>query len=97
MMLWLLIAVSVLVLMLAPLRRAFLGGGAWRFTIPLIVSLVVGYVVGSFLVGFGLPPYALLLGPLAAVLVVAPALRAWLDENLGPRNDRDGGERGNRT
>ena len=94
-MLWFLIGVGVLVLVLAPLRRAFFG--AWRFTVPLVVSLGVGFVVGSFLVGFGLPPYAMLLGPAAAVLVVAPALRDWLGENLGPRNGRGGGERGSGT
>lgn len=90
-MFWLMIFAAALVLLLAPLRRAFLGNGAWRFTIPLVVSLVAGAVVGAFLVGFGLPPYALLLGPVAAVLVVAPALRAWLGENVGPRNEGGGG------
>jgi hypothetical protein len=73
-------------LILAPLRRAFFG--AWRFTVPLVVSLGVGFVVGAFLVGFGLPAYVMLLSPVAAVLVVAPALRTWLGENLG-----DGGKR----
>jgi len=29
--------------------------------------------------------------------VVAPALRAWLNENLGPRNGGGGGERGDGT
>jgi len=85
-MLWLLILASVLVLLIAPLRQGFIAN--WRFTVPLVVSLAVGFVVGSFLLGFGLPPYVLLLGPAAAVLVVAPALRAWLGENLG-----DGGKR----
>jgi hypothetical protein len=94
---WLLILASALVLLLAPLRRALLGNGAWRFTVPLVASLAVGFAVGSFLVGFGLPPYVLLLGPAAAVLVVAPALRAWLDENLGSRNGKSGGEPGDGT
>jgi len=96
-MIWLLIFATLLVLLVAPLRRAFFGNGAWRFTVPLVVSLGVGFVVGAFLVGFGLPPYVLLLGPAAAVLVVAPALRAWLGENLGPRNGRGGGEGGSGT
>jgi len=96
-MFWLMILAAALVLLLAPLRRAFLGNGAWRFTVPLVVSLVAGAVVGAFLIGFGLPPYVLLLGPAAAVLVVAPALRAWLDENLGPRNGKSGGESGDGT
>jgi hypothetical protein len=96
-MLWWAVVGLAVVLLLAPLRRALLGNGAWRFTVPLVASLAVGFAVGSFLVGFGLPPYALLLAPVAAVLVVAPALRAWLDENLGARNGKSGGEPGDGT
>ena len=90
-MLWFLVRISLLVFVLAPVRRA------WRFTVPLVVSLGIGFVVGSFLVKFGLPPYVVLLGPAAAVLVVAPALREWLGENLDPRDGRGGGGRGNGT
>ena len=93
-MLWFLVGIGVL-LVLAPLRRAFFG--AWRFTVPLVVSLGIGFVLGAFLVRFGLPPYVVLLGPAAAVLVVAPALREWLGENLDPRDGRGGGGRGNGT
>jgi len=96
-MLWFLAGMGVLVLVLAPLRRAFFGNGAWRFTVPLVVSLGIGFVLGSLLIRFGLPPYVMLLGPAAAVLVVAPALREWLGENLGPRDGRGGGGRGNGT
>ena len=84
-MLWLISIVAIL-LLAGPLRRVFFG--AWRFTIPLVVSIVVGLDVGAFLVGFGLPPYVILMSPVAAVLVVMPAIRAWLNENIG-----DGGRR----
>jgi hypothetical protein len=91
-MLWWVLLGLVVVLLFAPLRKAFFG--SWRSTVPLVVSLIVGVEVGSFLVGFGLPPYVLLLAPVAAVLVVAPALRAWLSQNISPENEKGGRDPG---
>ena len=60
-MLWLLILASVLVLLIAPLRRGFFAN--WRFTIPAVAALIGGLVLTCFLVVFGAPAWTMISAP----------------------------------
>jgi len=93
-MFWLLVVVSVLVLLIAPLRKGFFTH--WRFTIPAAGALVGGLMFAGFLVSFGVPAWAMLILPPLLALHIGAACKAWLDQNLGPRNEQGGQEHGRR-
>jgi hypothetical protein len=58
-MFWLAIGILTLVLLIAPLRRAFLG--AWRITVPLVVGALGGLLLAEYVVAkLGFPPWIVL-------------------------------------
>jgi hypothetical protein len=66
-MFWLAIAILTVVLLIAPLRRAFLG--AWRVTVPLVVGALGGLLLVEYLVAArGFPRW---------VVLFAVPLLAW--------------------
>jgi hypothetical protein len=81
-MFWIPIAAVLLVVLIAPIRNAFFG--AWRFMLPAIGGLVGGLLFTSFLVGFGVPAWAMLVLPPLLAFSCGAAGKAWLDQNFGP-------------
>jgi hypothetical protein len=85
-MLWLLVLIPLLVLGVAPLRRAFLT--AWRFTFPAALGFLGGAVLSAFLVGFGVPALVMLILPPLLALQMGAFGKAWFDQNFGPSKDQ---------
>ena len=83
-MLWL-IVIFLLILVIAPIRQRFFG--AWRFTIPAVAGLVVGFVLAAFLVSFGLPAWTMLFLPFVMAMGLGSEGKRWFDENLGAPKD----------
>lgn len=67
-MFWMALVVLTVVLLIAPLRRAFLG--AWRVTVPLVVGGLAGLLLTAHVVAnLGFPPWI--------VLFAVPLLAVW--------------------
>jgi len=83
-MLWWAVMGLVVVLLLAPLRRAFFGARAWRFTVPVTIAVFVTILLLGAFGSFGLPCWA------ALVLIILIALemgfegKRLMDQNFGP-------------
>jgi len=83
---WLLM-VGLTIVLVAPLRRAFFC--SWRFTVPAVAALLGGLVFTAWLVGFGIPGWAMLFLPPVMALGVGAGAKQWLDQNLGPPRDNN--------
>lgn len=85
-MLWLLILASVAVLLLlAPLRRAYFA--AWRFTIPVTIAVFITIVLLGVFGSFGLPCWAVLILLVLIGLEMGFEGKRLLDQNFGPSRD----------
>jgi hypothetical protein len=84
-MLWWAVLGLVVVLLLAPLRRAFFA--AWRFTVPVTIAVFVTILLLGAFGSFGLPCWV------ALVLIILIALemgfegKRLLDQNFSPPRD----------
>jgi len=84
-MFWLAIGILTVVLLIAPLRRAFLG--AWRVTVPLVVGGLGGLLLAEYVVAnLGFPPWIVLF----AVPLLASAAFGAFGEMLGMGTRRPG-------
>jgi len=73
---WLILLI-ILALFLGPLRRPFFSN--WRYTIPLIIGALAGFVLSALFVSFGGPPLMMLFGPVIGIFIIAPALKDGFD------------------
>lgn len=89
-MFWLAIAILTLVLLVAPLRRAFLR--AWPITVPLVVGGLGGLLLAEYVVAnLGFPPWIVLFAvPLLAVWAIGAFAQLLA---LGVRRPGDGDSR----
>ena len=81
----LLIIAGIIVLVLAPLRRAFFA--AWRVTIPLVIGIVAGLWFIGFVANLGGPGWIVLFVAFILVMEVAVTGKEWLEEHFGHRKD----------
>ena len=85
---WLLILASVAVLLLAPLRRAYLS--AWRFTVPVTIAIFATIMLLGVFGSFGLPCWVVLVLIILIALEMGFEGKRLLDENFSPpRAPRD--------
>ncbi|MBE3097822.1 MAG: hypothetical protein IMZ44_11945 [Planctomycetes bacterium] len=84
MFLWLAIGLTV-VLLIAPLRRAFLA--AWRFTVPATIALLITFLLLGVFGSFGLPCWAVLVLLVLIGLEMGFEGKRLLDQNFGPSRD----------
>lgn len=81
----LLIIAGIIVLVLAPLRRAFFA--AWRVTIPLVIGLAVALWFMGFVGNLGGPGWIVLFTAFILAMEVAVTGKEWLEEHFGRRKD----------
>jgi len=81
----LLIIAGIIVLVFAPLRRAFFA--AWRVTIPLVIGLVAGLWFIGFVGHMGAPGWIVLFAALWLALRIVVEGKEWLDEHFGSHKD----------
>jgi energy-converting hydrogenase Eha subunit A len=84
-MLWWAILGLAVVLLLAPLRRAFLT--AWRFTVPVTIAVFVTILLLGVFGSFGLPCWAVLVLIILIALEMGFEEKRLLDENFSPPRD----------
>ena len=83
----LLITGILLVLFVEPLRRAFLGNGAWRLTLPLLVGALIGYAYAANAVSHGGPGWLMFACPAFGAGCLGGVLWTCLNDIL-PRDPR---------
>lgn len=86
-MLWWAVLGLAVVLLLAPLRRAFFGAGAWRFTVPLTIAVYVTILLLGVFGSFGLPCWGVLVLIILIALEMGFEGKRLLDQNFGPSRD----------
>lgn len=84
------IATVALIILVAPLRRRLLGGGAWAFTLPALAAGLWGFTRAARMVANGAPTYMLLVGPVFAACVLGGTLWSCINEPRGrDRHDKN--------
>jgi predicted RND superfamily exporter protein len=86
-MLWWAVLGLVVVLLLAPLRRTIYGTRAWRFTVPLTITVFATILLLGAFGSFGLPCLAVLVLIILIALEMGFEGKRLLDENFGPPRD----------